>query len=596
MESQTTADVLFDKLAKWGVDRIFGLPGDGINGLMEGLRTHEDKIHFTLVRHEEAAAFAAVGYAKMTGRIGVCIGTSGPGAIHLLNGLYDAKLDQVPVLALTGQTYSDLIGSHYQQEVNMIPLFSDVAVFNVQVTSPEHVEKAADLACRTAIARQGVAHLNFPIDVQEMKRSNEYTRANVPHSSSATPPDMRTHPDPQALRAAAQVLNEGHRVVILAGSGARGAQHDLLELARALQAPIVKPLLGKDIVPDDHPLCFGGLGLLGTAPAVKAMEECDTLLMLGTSFPYMEYLPKPGQARAVQVDLMGERLGIRYPIEIGIIADAPATVRALLPLVQARNTSDWLTGLQGEMRGWWELLESRASRKDRPMKPQVVAWELGKRLADDAIVTCDSGTIATWAARYIKMRPKQRFTLSGTLATMAPGLPYAIGAQTAFPDRQVVAFVGDGGFLMLGSDFSTAVQHNLPIKVVVIKNKVLGMIKWEQMVFLGNPSFGVELPDVDLVGYAKALGGTGFHVDRAEDLGGTIDEFLAHDGPALLEAVVDPNEPPMPPKVKLEQAVHMAEALARGTPNATRIALTLFRDKVDDLFVESREAIESRRR
>jgi pyruvate dehydrogenase (quinone)/pyruvate oxidase len=308
--------------------------------------------------------------------------------------------------------------------------------------------------------------------------------------------------------------------------------------------------------------------------------------MVGTSFPYMEYLPKPGAARGVQIDLDPARIGLRYPVEVGLVGDARISLQELLPLVEARGASEWLAGLQGDMRDWRGLMESRATREDAPMKPQVVAHQLGKRLRDDAIVTCDSGTIATWAARYIQMRQGQRFTLSGNLASMAPGLPYAIAAQVAYPDRQVVAFVGDGGLLMLASELSVAAHHRLPIKVVVIKNGTLGMIKWEQMVFLGNPSYGVDLPPVDIAALANALGVKGYHVERPQEVGAILDETLRHDGPALVECAVDPFEPPHPPKVKMEQAMRMAQALARGEPNGQRIALTLFRDKLDDLFHE----------
>ncbi|MHB8605788.1 MAG: thiamine pyrophosphate-dependent enzyme [Thermoplasmatota archaeon] len=372
--------------------------------------------------------------------------------------------------------------------------------------------------------------------------------------------------------------------MILAGSGARGARDEVIALAAALQAPIIKPLLGKDIVPDEHPYCLGGMGLLGTAPSMKAMEECDAFLMVGTSFPYVAYLPKPGSVPAVQIEIDPARIGIRYPVDVGLVGDSKAALTDLLRVVEPRQQSEWLTHLQGDMKDWWALLEQRATRPDLPMKPQVVAHELSKRLADDAIITCDSGTIATWAARHIRIRAGQRFSLSGTLATMAPGLPYAIGAQVAFPDRQVVAFVGDGGLLMLGSELSTAAQHELPVKVVVIQNNMLGMIKWEQMVFLGNPSFGVDLPHVDFAAMAESLGVKGFRVERAQDVGATLDQALAHPGPALVQCIVDPNEPPMPPRIKAEQALHMAKALARGEPHGGRIALTLFRDKMDDLF------------
>jgi pyruvate dehydrogenase (quinone)/pyruvate oxidase len=459
-------------------------------------------------------------------------------------------------------------------------------VYNVQVNSAEHAHMVGDLACRTALARRGVAHVNVPIDVQVEPLLGDYSKPKVPRATSHHARELTTRPDDVALRHAADLLNDGRRVAIVAGSGARDAGHELIAVATALQAPLIKPLLGKDVVPDEHPLCLGGIGLLGTEPSQDALEQCDTMLMVGSSFPYMEYLPKPGQAKAVQVDADPARIGLRYPIDVGLVGDSKATLSALLPLLRARSTSDWLAGLQGQMRDWWGKMDARAARADVPMKPQVVAGELSKRLRDDAIVTCDSGTIATWAARHIKIRAGQRFTLSGNLATMAPGLPYAIAAQVAYPDRQVVAFVGDGGLLMLGSELSTAAQHRLPIKVIVIDNDMLGMIKWEQMVFLGNPTYGIDLPHVDLAGMANALGVKGYRAERPQEIGGVLDDALRHDGPALVQCVTDPNEPPLPPKIKAEQALHLAEALARGEPNRERIALTIFRDKMDEMFPE----------
>ena len=596
-----TSDIILDTLERWGVDVVFGLPGDGINGLMEALRTRSDRIRFVLVRHEEAAAFAACGYAKFTGKLGVCLATTGPGAIHLLNGLYDAKLDSTPVLAITGVTYSDLQHSRYQQDVDTPRLMSDVAEYSAQVNSPEHARLAVDVACRTALARRGVAHLAVPVDVQEAALKDDYSQHRLPEQTSEAPVWHGVVPPPEALERAARLLNAAKRPVMLVGSGARGAAQEVVTLAERLQAPVVKALLGKDVIPDDHPLSLGGLGLLGTAPAVKAMEEADFLLMVGTSFPYSDFLPDPKKARAVQVELDPARVGLRFPVDVGLVGDSAQTLRLLLPLVEARAQGDWLPGLQGEMRDWWGLMEDRATRVDeRPMKPQVVAWELGKRLRDDAIVCGDSGTNTVWAARYLKMRAGQRFTTSGSLASMASGLPYAIAAQTAFPERQVVAFVGDGGCLMLAGELSTIAHHRLPVKVFVVKNGLLGMIKWEQMVFLGNPSFGVDLPDVDFVKLAEAMGIRGFRLEEARDAGDVVQAALDHDGPALVEAVVDPNEPPHPPQVELGQALRMGKALASGEPNARRIGLTLFRDKVKDLLggrtERDEDEVRSRRR
>ena len=582
--AKTTADVLFERLIGWGVDTIFGLPGDGINGFFETLRTHQDKIRFIQVRHEEGAALAACGYSKYSGRLGVCIATSGPGAIHLLNGLYDAKMDGAPVLAITGQTYHDLMGMHYQQEVNLLQLFSDVAVFNQQVMGPAHAHALVDAACRAALSVKGVAHINCCNDWQERSTSTEAPSAmNVKgHTSKAWTPPIVV-PQQESLRSAAALLNGGKKTVILAGQGALGAGDELEQVADRLAAPIVKALLGKAVVPDESPFTTGGIGLLGTLPSELAMEECDSLLMVGTSFPYMQFLPEPDQAKAVQIDSDPTRIGLRYPIDVGLTGDAKATLSALLPMLQPRQDRSFLEKAQGRMKDWWELMRSREERDDMPLKPQVVARHLNDLLADDAIIATDSGTVTTWAARHLKIRRGMKFSCSGTLATMAPGLPYANGAQVAFPDRQVVALVGDGGFTMLMMEFVTAVKYKLPIKVVIIKNNTLGQIKWEQMVFLGNPEYGVELQPIDFVQFAHACGGVGFRCEKPDEVRPALEAAFAAKGPALVEAVVDPFEPPQPARATFKQALHMAEALARGEPRRGRIALTLFRDKVADI-------------
>lgn len=583
--AKTTADLLFERLIEWGVDVVFGLPGDGINGFMEALRTHKDRIRFIQVRHEEGAAFAACGYAKFTGRLGVCIATSGPGAIHLLNGLYDAKLDGAPVLAITGQTYHDLLGMRYQQEVDLLQLFSDVAVFNQQVMGPNHAASLVDAACRTALGYRGVAHITCPNDWQELSASDgQPSMMNVPgHTSIAWQPPVVVPPT-ETLERAASFLNAGTKTVILTGQGALGAGDELEQVAETLGAPIVKALLGKAVVPDDSPYTTGGLGLLGTLPSEKAMEECDTLLIVGSSFPYMQYLPKPGQAKAVQIDRDPTRLGLRYPIDIGLTGDAWATLRALLPLLKRQQDRSFLERSQERMQDWRALMRDRGERDDVPIKPQVIARHVNDLLADDAIVTTDSGTITTWAARHINIRRGMMFSCSGNLATMAPALPYANGAQVAYPDRQVVAFIGDGGFTMLMMEFVTAVKHKLPIKVVIIKNNTLGQIKWEQMVFLGNPEYGVELHPIDFVKFAEACGGVGFHCETPDQVRPALQAAFATPGPALVEAVVDPFEPPQPARATFKQGLHLAESLARGGPHRGKIAVTLFRDKMEEWF------------
>ena len=511
----TAADVLVESLIDWGVEVVFGLPGDGINGIMESLRTRQEKIRFIQVRHEEAAAFMACGYAKFTGRLGVCLATSGPGGIHLLNGLYDAKLDSQPVLAITGLQFHDLIGTYTQQDVALDKLFMDVAAFNERIMGPTHVENITDLACRIAIAYHGVSHITFPVDLQEQPvKERQRSQRNVPHHTSDVYARSARLPNRADLEKAAEILNRGKKVAILAGRGALDATDELEKTAELLAAPIVKALLGKAAVPDDSPYTTGGIGLLGTKPSQEAFEDCDTLLMVGTSFPYLEFLPKPGQAQAVQIELDPKRIGLRYPVEVGLVGDSRSTLRELITLLKRKEDRSFLEAAQAGMKDWWRVMEKRATRPDKPMKPQVVAWELGKLLRDDAIVSCDSGTIATWWARQIKAKRGQMHTLSGNLATMAPGLPYAIAAQVAFPNRQCVAFMGDGGFSMLMADFVTAVKYKLPIKVVIIKNNTLGQIKWEQMVFLGNPEYGVDLHPIDFAEFAHACGGIGFTVEE----------------------------------------------------------------------------------
>jgi pyruvate dehydrogenase (quinone)/pyruvate oxidase len=481
----TAADVMIETIQDWGVEVVFGLPGDGINGLMEALRTRQDRIRFVQVRHEESAAFMACAYAKYTGKLGVCLATSGPGGLHLLNGLYDAKLDRQPVLAITGHHYHDLIGTLAQQDVDLDRVFADVALYSTRVMGAAHVENVTALACRTALTGRGVAHLNFPVDLQEQE-GGERSRRNVPGHTSDVLARGAGCPDGADLRRAAEVLNAGARVVILAGQGALGATDELEAAAERLAAPIVKALLGKAAVPDDSPYTTGGVGLLGTRPSQDALEACDTLLMVGTSFPYIEFYPKPGQARAVQIDLDPARIGLRHPVEVGLVGDSRRTLRELVPLLDRKGDRGFLEEAQAAMKDWNTLMTERGSRRDVPMKPEVVAHELGRRLASTAIMSADSGTITTWFARHIPAQRGQLFSLSGTLASMANGLPYAIAAQVAYPDRQCVAFVGDGGFSMLMAEFATAVKYRLPVKVVVLRNDTLGMIKWEQMVFLGN--------------------------------------------------------------------------------------------------------------
>jgi len=583
--SQTAADVLVETLIDWGVQVVFGIPGDGINGVMESLRTHQDEIRFVQVRHEESAAFMACAYAKYTGRLGVCLATSGPGGIHLLNGLYDAKLDGQPVLAITGHHYHDLIDTHQQQDVDLDRLFVDVALYSTRVMGPAHVQNVTELACRTALNYRGVAHINIPTDIQDMKLSKDKpSKDNLNGHTSNVRTAWAPTPSAGDLKAAAGVLNAGSQVAILAGRGALGATAELEQLADVLGAPIIKALLGKAAVPDDSPYTTGGIGLLGTAPSVKAIGDCDTLFIIGSSFPYIAFLPKPGQARGVQIDLDPTRIGLRYPVEVGLVGDTRLTLQALLPMLKRQTDRGFLEEAQAGMQEWREKMDELASRQDTPMKPQVVARELGQRLKDNAIVSCDSGTNTTWFARHIPAKAGQMHSVSGMLASMACGLPYAIAAQIAYPDRQCVAFVGDGGFSMLMAEFVTAVKYKLPIKVVIVKNNTLGQIKWEQMVFLGNPEYAVDLAPIDFAAFAQACGGTGFTIDDPRTCGAVLDQALATPGPVIVQALVDPFEPPLPPDITLDQVIKFAEALAKGQPKRMKIATTATEEALREII------------
>ncbi|MGI9071092.1 MAG: thiamine pyrophosphate-dependent enzyme [Bryobacteraceae bacterium] len=582
--AKTVADLLVERLIDWGVETIFGFPGDGVNGIFEALRTHEEKLKFIQVRHEEAAAFAACGYAKYTGRLGVCIATSGPGGIHLLNGLYDAKCDGQPVLAITGHTFHDLIGTHYQQDVDLDKLFMDVAAYNQRVMGPAHVVNVTDEAIKTALAYRTVTHITIPKDIQDWTSSqDERSSANIPKHSSDTYTAAHSVPPRESLEAAAKLINKGSKVAIMAGRGCLNAREEVLELAKTVAGPIIKPLLGKAVVPDRSPYTTGGIGLLGTAPSQDALQECDTLIIAGSSFPYIEFYPKPGKVKTVQIDIAATRIGLRCPVDVGLIGDCRTVLRALLPLLKRKSDDSFLKKSQKRMTSWNKLIEERGTRTDMPMKPQVVTHQLNKLLDSNAIVSSDSGTIATWSARYIDMRDDMQFSLSGSLATMANGLPYSIGAAVAYPDRQVVCVVGDGGLTMLMGEVATLVKYNLNVKVIVIKNNVLGMIKWEQMVLEGNPQFGVQLQPIDFAGFAMNCGAAGFTIERPEEAESVLRQALAHPGPAVIQAVVDPNEAPMPGQINTEQALKFSEALVKGQKEGWKIIKTVMEDKVREV-------------
>jgi pyruvate dehydrogenase (quinone) len=577
------SDVLVERLIAWGVDTIFGLPGDGINGVFEALRKQKDRIRFVHVRHEESAAFMACAYAKFTGRIGVCIATSGPGGIHLLNGLYDAKMDHAPVLAITGLQHSDLIGTFTQQDVALDKLFIDVAAFNERVMNGAHMESLVDLAIRSALTSRAVSHITIPVDVQVQEVKEGRSPRNPVHHTSAVSAYFDQLPARIELEHAADILNRGNKIAILAGQGALHATQELETIAELLGAPIVKALLGKAAVPDDSPYTTGGIGLLGTEPSQDAIEGCDTLFLVGTSFPYIEFLPKPGSVKCVQIDIDPQRISLRYPADVGLIGDSRTCLRALIPMLE-KHDQNFLKKAQKAKSQWERLMEERGTRSDKPMKPQVVGWELGKRIPANAIVTSDSGTITTWWARYVPALRGQKHSCSGNLATMACGLPYAMAAAVAYPDRPVFCIIGDGGLSMLLGELITVAAYKLNIKIIVIKNNTLGQIKWEQMVFLGNPEYACDLYPADFVTIARGAGIEAVRIEDPASCGSQLDDVLGHPGPSLIEAVVDPFTPPMPAKVKPSQALKLAEALVRGEPNRMKIVLTNAHDKVRELI------------
>ncbi|HUY31151.1 MAG TPA: thiamine pyrophosphate-dependent enzyme [Pirellulales bacterium] len=582
--AKTVADLMIERLIDWDVDTIFGFPGDGINGILEALRTRQDKIRFIQVRHEEAAAFAACGHAKYTGRLGVCLATSGPGGVHLLNGLYDAKCDGQPVLAITGHTFHDLINTHYQQDVDLGKLYMDVAAYSERIMGPAHVQNVVDEAIKTALSRRTVAHFSIPKDIQEWTDPDApRSGANIAKHSSDLFSGDSSLPPSALLSQAADLINAGAKVVILAGRGCLDARKEVLELAEKVSGPIIKPLLGKGVVSDDSPFTTGGIGLLGTAPSQDAMQECDTLIIAGSGFPYMEFYPKPGKVKCVQIDLDSARIGLRFPADIGLVGECRRVLEALLPLITPKKDHSFLEKAQEGMKQWKDLLEQRGTRKDKPMKPQVVTYHLNKLLDKDAIVTSDCGTVTTWTARYIQMRDEMKFSASGMLATMGNALPYSVGAAVAYPGRQVVCVCGDGGFTMMMMEVATLVKYQLPVKVIIIKNNVLGQVKWEQIVFEGTPQFGVQLQPIDFALYAKACGAAGYTLDDPEQAETVLREALAHPGPAVVECVVDANEPPMPGHATMKQAIGFAEALVRGQRDRWDIIKTVLKNKIREV-------------
>ncbi|MFL5798106.1 MAG: thiamine pyrophosphate-dependent enzyme [Actinomycetota bacterium] len=585
MAKQIASELMVERLIDWGVDTVFGLPGDGINGIMEGFRRHDDRIRFFLVHHEEAAAFMSTAYAKSTGRLGVCVATSGPGGLHLINGLYDAKLDHQPVLAITGMQATSQLGTGFQQEVHLERIFADLCVYNEMFQAPATIPAVVDIAVRSALSMRGVAHLTFPVDMQEADpKQSGYEggldTSRTPASAPVFDPPLVV-PRRAELEKAAAVLNGAKKVAILAGIGARGAGDELLAASDLLGAPVIKSLSGKMVAPDDHPNVTGGLGLLGTKPSEEAVDGCDAIFLIGTNFPYTRWLPV--EKKAVQIEIDPVRLGNRIPLDAGLVGDAKETLRELLPLLQRKEDRSFLENAQEGTKAWHESMTALESPYRDPIQPQYLMRLIDRYADDDAILNSDSGTIATWAARHFTIRGTREFYLSGNLATMAPGLPYTIAHQVAHPGRQCIAFVGDGGFAMLMAEFHTAAWHGLPIKVVVCNNGLLGQILWEQMA-LGYPEYSVRFPThMDFAPWAESCGGLGIRIEKVGDLEPAVREFLAHDGPALLDVVVNADEPPMPAKVTYDQAKKFGESFLKGTPRRATIASTLARDKIDQL-------------
>jgi pyruvate dehydrogenase (quinone) len=589
--SKTVGDQMLERLHDWGVRRVYGYPGDGINGLIGAFERIGDKLQFIQTRHEELAAFMACAHAKFTGEVGVCMATSGPGAIHLLNGLYDAKADHQPVVAIVGQQARSALGGDYQQEVDLVSLFKDVAHEYVHMaTVPAQVRHLVDRAMRIARDQRTVTCVIVPNDLQEMDAVEKPPREHGTVHSGIGRTYKRVLPSDADLQAAAEILNSGERVAILAGAGALHATDELIAVADTLGAGIAKALLGKMAVPDDLPYVTGSIGLLGTAPSWEMMKDCDTLLMVGSRFPYSEFLPKEGQARGVQIDLDGRMVSMRYPMEINLVGDSQLTLQGLLPLLKHKHDRRWRDKIESGVRKWWNVLEARAMNEARPINPQRVFWELSPRLPADTILTCDSGTSAAWYARDIKARRGMMGSLSGGLATMCPGVPYAAAAKFAYPDRLAVAMVGDGAMQMLGINALVTIAHHYRqwrdprLVIVVLNNGDLNMVTWEERV-AGDPRFegSQALPVFPYAEYAKMLGLAGLRVERPEAVSGAIEQALAADRPTVLEFVTDPNVPPLPPHVSAKQARNYAKALIHGDPEAMAIVTASAKEIWDGL-------------
>ena len=591
--AETVGDHVLARLREWGVEQVFGYPGDGINGLLVAFGKADDRPRFIQSRHEEMSALQAVGYAKFSGRPGVCMATSGPGAIHLLNGLYDAKLDHVPVVAIVGQTERSAMGGAYQQEVDLQALFKDVASdYLVEVNVPEQLPNALDRAFRTALTRRAPTAVIIPSDLQtEPYTAPEHAFKQVPSS----PPGAfgsTLQPDPADVERAAALLNAGDRVAILVGQGARGAAKEVEQVADVLGAGVAKALLGKDVLPDDLPFVTGSIGLLGTRPSYELMRDCDTLLIVGSNFPYSQFLPEYGQARAVQIDVDGALIGMRYPTELNIVADAGATLRALLPFLAPRGDRAWREKVEENVAGWWTTVERQSMVDADPVNPMRIVWEMSQALPDDAIVTADSGSVANWYAKVLRMRRGMRGSLSGTLATMGAGVPYAIGAKFAHPDRPVVALMGDGAMQMNGmAELLTIGRYrdrwsDGRLVVCVLHNNDLNQVTWELRAMGGAPKFEESqvLPEVSYADFATGIGLPGITVRHPDQLRAAWEQAFAAAGPTVIDVYCDPEVPPIPPHATLDQAVAMVESVLGGDPSAMHLVVQGAKEKLQELL------------
>jgi pyruvate dehydrogenase (quinone) len=555
------SEFVWQRLSEWGLRRVYGYPGDGVGGLDVALEAAKSKMEYVQVRHEEMAAFMASAHAKFTGQVGLCYATSGPGAIHLLNGLYDAKMDHVPVVALVGQQARSGLGASYQQEVDLQNLFQDVTEYVGMASVPEQVRHLIDRAVRIAHNKRAVTCVILPNDLQEL----DYKDPPVAHGATHTgvgyagPAKL---PEESLLRAAADVLNAGNKVAVLVGAGALEATDEVIAVAERLQAGVAKALLGKAVLPDDLPFVTGSLGLLGTKPSWDLMKGCDTFLMIGSAFPYSEFLPEPGKVRGVQIDIDGSRLSLRYPMEVNMVGDSATTLRALLPMLTQKKESAWRRGIEKGLRSWWQTLEERAMDSAEPLNPQRVFWELSSRLPDNAIITADSGSVANWYARDLKMRRGMKASLSGGLASLGAGTPYALAGKMAFPDRTVIACMGDGAMQMNGLNVMITISKywkkwsNPRLIVLVLNNRDLNQVTWEERIQLGSgkTESTQSIPDFPYHKYAELIGLKGIFVDNPDRVGAAWDEALTADRPVILEAYTDPNVPPLPPHITLKDA------------------------------------------